>query len=55
MPLDLRIEQIEDDREITTVESGVPAPECLDVRFAHMPAVHHAAVTRRGSDRDGGT
>jgi hypothetical protein len=47
MPLDLRVEQVEDDREVTAVESGVPALECLDVRIAHEDAVHHAGV--RGS------
>jgi len=49
MPLNLRIEQAEDDREITAVESGVSTPECLDVRLAHLTAIHHA-----GSESDGG-
>jgi hypothetical protein len=35
VPLDVGIEQIEHDREVTTIQSGVPALECLDVRLAH--------------------
>ena len=41
VPLDLRIEQLKDDREVTAVEGRIAAPECLDVRVAHACAVHH--------------
>jgi hypothetical protein len=42
VPLDIRIEQLEHDRQITTVESVVAAPECLDVRARHSGPVHQA-------------
>ena len=35
MPLYVGVEQVEDHREVTAGERGVPALECFDVRLAH--------------------
>lgn len=38
--LDVRIEQLQHDRQITTIERLVAAFECLDVRARHSRSVH---------------
>jgi hypothetical protein len=35
VPLDVWIEQVEHDREVTAIQGGIPALERLDVRLSH--------------------
>src|SRR5215207_2753753 len=49
MPLELGVEQLDDDREVTAVESGIRALERVNVRVAHATAVHHVALAQTSS------
>jgi hypothetical protein len=48
MPLDVRIEQLEHDRQVAAIESVVAALECVDVGAGHAGAVDQV---RAGTSR----